>query len=421
MKAKLVARNPSTGSFTLYAEYRHEDKFKRINTGIRSTPAKWDNEKEQIRLTGNPLEREEAKKQNGTIQAVKKNLNEAITTLFVANGNILPSIAQLNKHLAQQGETITAVATEAPLVTQLLSFIESKTDWQPATVKAFNTLAKHINGYEEAKKATWLLSTLSNDDIIGWQHWLLKEYDFNNATLGKLVGKLKTFLTDQQPSQINLSKVKALYSQSLTPPVVLHQNEIEALQHLDLTANPRLERARDLQIAQIFSGLRFSDLIRLEQRHIQKNHIVIKMWKTRSQNKTVKIPVFPQFQAIIDKYTDSETGDLLLPRLSNQKLNDYIKEVAQLIPTLLKPITIEFKKRNITDTKEQPKWELISSHSSRRSFCSLCLDLGYSVKETMVWSGHSTLAAFSRYIGLSELDETAADDFATRYAAKLAK
>lgn len=421
MKAKLVARNPSNGTVTLYAEYRQSDKFKRVPTGVKTTPAKWDNEKQQIRLTGNPLEREEGKGQNATIQAVKKNLNEAVTALYVANGNIYPSIPQLNDYLAQEEATIEAIATEAPeatLVTELNSFITGKTDWAPATVKAFNTLCKHIQGYQKAKKVTWLLSTLSNEEITNWQHWLLKTYDFNNATLGKLVGKLKTFLTDKQPQGINLSKVKPLHSQMLTPPVVLHQQEIEAIRALDLAHSPRLDRVRDLMVAQIFSGLRFSDLIRLEARHIQKNHIVIRMQKT---GKTVKIPCFPAFLGIIAKYTDSETGELHLPRLSNTKFNDYIKEVTQLVPELLKPIAIEYKKRNVTGVKELPKWKFITSHSSRRSFCSLCLDLDYSVKETMVWSGHSTLAAFSRYIGLSELKETAADDFAARYAAKLAK
>ena len=418
MKAALVARNPSNGTVTLYAEYSAYRKIKRVTTGVKTTVAKWDNEKQQIRLTGDVLEREDGKQRNATIQAVKKNLNEAITALYVANGNILPSIPQLNEYLAREEETIEAIAPEETLVAQLNAFIAGKTDWAPATVKAFNTLSTHIQGYQKAKRVTWLLSTLSNEEITNWQHWLLKTYDFNNATLGKLVGKLKTFLTDKQPQGINLSKIKPLHSQMLTPPVVLHQNEIEAIRALDLAHSPRLDRVKDLMVAQIFSGLRFSDLIRLEARHIQKNHIVIRMQKT---NKTVKIPCFPAFLEIIAKYTDSETGELKLPRLSNQKFNDYIKEVTQLVPDLLKPIAVEFKKRNVTGVKELPKWEYITSHSSRRSFCSLCLDLDYSVKETMVWSGHSTLAAFSRYIGLSELKETAADDFAARYAAKLAK
>lgn len=418
MNAYLAARNPNADGFvTIKAEYSNTKKVKRVATGVKVNQKYWDNETRLVKANGTA----NVTKTNEQLKAVLKNLNDAVTELYKANGNVLPTVPQLNEYLAAQSEAVAAVGTEETLVAQLGTFIAGKTDWAPATVKAYNTLSNHIQGYQKAKKVTWLLTTLTNDEIIKWQHWLVKTYNFNNATLAKVVGKFKTFLTDKQPAQINLSKVKPLFTQSPTPPVVLHQNEIEALRALDLTNNPRLERVRDLQIAQIFSGLRFSDLIRLESRHIQKGHIVIKMWKTRKQNKTVRIPIFPPFAEIAAKYTDTKTGELRLPVISNQKFNDYIKEIAQLIPELLKPITIEFTKGTVTDTKDVPKWGEISSHSSRRSFCSLCLDLGYSVKETMVWSGHSTLAAFSRYIGLSDLNENAADDFTARYAAKLSK
>jgi integrase len=171
-------------------------------------------------------------------------------------------------------------------------------------------------------------------------------------------------------------------------------------------------------LAQIFTGLRFSDLIRLKKHHIQKKHLVIRMQKT---NQTVKIPVFSHFEAIISKYTNIETDELELPTLSNQKFNEYIKEVCEFIPELRKEVIIEFKKRDKTDSKVFRKCDLITSHSSRRSFCSLCLDLGYSVKEVMQWSGHRTMAAFSRYVGLSDISETANIDFDSRYQEKLTK
>ena len=43
--------------------------------------------------------------------------------------------------------------------------------------------------------------------------------------------------------------------------------------------------------------------------------------------------------------------------------------------------------------------------------------MGFSIKEAMQWSGHHTLAAFSRYIGLTDLQQDAAADFGARYEA----
>ncbi|GAB3868431.1 hypothetical protein GCM10028824_13280 [Hymenobacter segetis] len=59
--------------------------------------------------------------------------------------------------------------------------------------------------------------------------------------------------------------------------MVLHKHETEALRQLDLHFSKKLERVRDLMVAQIFSGLRFSDLIRLRKDHLQKGHVVIRM------------------------------------------------------------------------------------------------------------------------------------------------
>jgi integrase len=412
MKARLVARNPKDNMVSLYAEYRHEDKFKRVPTGIRIGVKYWDNEKQRIRANGT----KDVEKDNIHIQSVLAELANRIKELYTQNRNSYPTVGQLNASYKAQAVALTQESAppvpKATVTVSLQSFMEEKSDWAVATRKGFATLKKNIEEYELAQKATWLLDTVSNDDITAWQHWLLEKKDYKNATLGKRVRLLRQFLREKEAPKVNLAKVKPLHSQMLTPPVVLHQTEIDALHVLNLKGSPRLARVRDLMIAQIFSGLRFSDLIRLQQDNLVKGHIVIRMQKT---NQTVRVPMFPQFQQVAEKYTDSGTNELRLPDISNQKFNEYLKELCQLVPALLEPVTIEYKKRNKTLSEQIPKWQLITSHSSRRSFCSLCLDLGYSTKQVMSWSGHRTLSAFSRYIGQSDLRTDAADDFAARY------
>ena len=194
---------------------------------------------------------------------------------------------------------------------------------------------------------------MTNEDITRWQHWLLKTYDYENATLGKRVRLLLQLLREKEAPNVKLGKIKPLFAQRLAPPVVLHQLEIEALRNLDLHFSRKLQRVRDLMIAQIFSGLRFSDLVRLHRNNIQKGHIVMRMQKTDMR---VRVPIFQPLQEVLDKYTDTESGALLLPTLSNQKFNEYIKELCRLIPALQEPVVIEAKKRDKTITTETPKW-----------------------------------------------------------------
>lgn len=412
MKARLVARNPKDNMVSLYAEYRHEDKFKRVPTGIRIGTKYWDNEKQRIRANGT----KDVENDNIHIQSVLVGLANRIKELYTQNKNSYPTVTQLNA--SYEAQAVALAQESAPPVPQttvtaaLQSFIEEKPDWSVATRQGFGTLMNNIKEYQLARKVTWLFDTISNEDITVWQHWLLATKDYKNATLDKRVRLLRQLLREKEAPKVNLAKVKPLYSQMLTPPVVLHQAEIEALRTLNLKANSRLERVRDLMIAQIFSGLRFSDLIRLQRDNIVKGHIVIRMQKT---NQTVRVPIFPQFQEVAEKYTNSMSNELRLPNISNQKFNEYLKELCQLVPALLEPVNIEYKKRNKVLSEQTPKWQLITSHSSRRSFCSLCLDLGYSPKEVMSWSGHRTLSAFSRYIGQTDLRADAAVDFSSRY------
>jgi hypothetical protein len=223
MNAKLVARNPKDGFVTLYVEYRNSDKFKRLPTGFK-IGAKYFNAKAQ-RITANGTANVE--RDNKTLTAHCDTVNAHIRDFHSLNGR-WPSCEELGA-LIEAKAAPAADETEEPLLSQLQKFIDSKTDWAEATRKGFKTLSNNIKAYQQATKATWLLSTLSNEDITNWQHWLLKTYDYNNATLGKRVRLLRQLLFDKQPANVNLKKVKPLHSQMLMPPVVLSQREISAL------------------------------------------------------------------------------------------------------------------------------------------------------------------------------------------------
>ena len=418
MKAQLVTRNPDarTNKVTIYAEYRYQNRCKRVPTGIKVHEKHWDVDKKIIRANGT----DNVGKDNIHLRQVLSGLEEQIKSLYVQNGNVPPTIDQLNASYQQQaaalGQHDGAPVPPVTVLEVLKDFIDEHVGWAKSTRANFRTLQTNIEAYQTAHKCTWVLDGLTNEDIIKWQHWLVKKYDYKNSTLGKRVRLLRQFLREKGAPGVQIGKIKSLYSQLLTPPVVLYLHEIEAVQDLQVTG--KLERVRDLMVAQIFSGLRFSDLIRLRKNHIQKSHIVIMMQKT---GLTVRVPIFRQLREIIEKYTfDGPGGELMLPKLTGQKFNVYIKELCQMVPALHEPVVIESKKRDRMETTQVPKWKLISSHSSRRSFCTLCLDMGYSVKQVMPWSGHRSFAAFSRYIGLTDIKEDAGADFDTRYKAKLA-
>ena len=114
----------------------------------------------------------------------------------------------------------------------------------------------------------------------------------------------------------------------------LTHDEIESMLNKEFSL-ARLELVRDIFIFSCFTGLAYIDV-----KQLTKNNVSIGMdgdkwiFKNRQKTETTsRIPLLPTAQYIIDKYEDNPVcvnESRLLPILSNQKMNAYLKEVADL-------------------------------------------------------------------------------------------
>ncbi len=100
---------------------------------------------------------------------------------------------------------------------------------------------------------------------------------------------------------------------------------------------------------------------------------------------------------VISKYKDRAFP---LPLMSNVKLNLYIKELCQ-IAGINSPVEIIRMYGNRESRNVYPKYELISVHTGRKSFCTLSLEKGMSAEEVMEISGHDDYRSFKRYVDIT--------------------
>lgn len=97
----------------------------------------------------------------------------------------------------------------------------------------------------------------------------------------------------------------------------------------------RLERVRDVFVFVCYTGLAFKDLSGLSRSYIQKG-IDGRNWLIFDRSKTgikARIPILPKAQAILEKYaqdTECIIKKKMLPVASNQKMNSYLIEIAEL-------------------------------------------------------------------------------------------
>ena len=178
-----------------------------------------------------------------------------------------------------------------------------------------------------------------------------------------------------------------------TDAVALSEDELERLRRHDFSYSPRLERVRDLFLAGCWTGLRFSDVTRIRRENIRDGFITITQSKT---NEPVSIPVHPVFQEIWERCGGSLPSDI-----SNQKFNEYVKEVCRAVglrERVLKSITRGGRKQ----TESREKWELVSAHTARRTFATNLYLSGFPSISIMRITGHKTETAFLRYIKVSQ-------------------
>ena len=95
----------------------------------------------------------------------------------------------------------------------------------------------------------------------------------------------------------------------------------------------RVEQVRDIFVFCIFTGLAFSDVKDLSPEHLVKDNKG-ELWIRKNRQKTkimCNIPVLPVAASILDKYKDvSDYTGKLLPVLCNQRMNSYLKEIADV-------------------------------------------------------------------------------------------
>ncbi len=176
--------------------------------------------------------------------------------------------------------------------------------------------------------------------------------------------------------------------------VILNKTDIQKIFALE---SENLKLYKDMFLVQIFTGLRFSDLVLLKKTQIQKDFIVLSTQKTDS---TIMIPIPELIKPIINEYSDKTNKYLfdskLLLKLYNRKIQLVCKysDITELI-SISNYIGIN---RNYVT---KPKYELITSHTARRTFINLALESGINTKYVKMITGHKNDTSFDKYVNLN--------------------
>jgi len=274
---------------------------------------------------------------------------------------------------------------------------------------------KHLVAYAQEKVKKLAFEEISQAFFHDFKAWLFgAPRNLQTNYVHKLFSILKMFMRDARQRGYHSSDAFEGFKigkEKMTK-IALSFDELEAMYRLDLSGNQRLERVRDLFLIGAYSGLRFSDFSRLSPEHVVdfEGEKMLSI-TTQKTGEGVFIPLFPILEMLLTKY------DFTVPKISGQKMNDYLKELGQasgMDERIFVTNTAGGKRRE----HEMARWEKLTTHVARRSFATNFYRAGLPAFQIMKITGHKTEQAFRQYICIDA--KMAAMDFA-KDAARIMK
>ncbi len=209
-------------------------------------------------------------------------------------------------------------------------------EYAPGTLERYKTSLKHTEEFLQWKYqiSDIDITKIDNAFVCDYEFYLRSVRNCSNNTAVKYIKNFNKIIKiclannwlDKNPFSNYKAKVKEVER------VYLSETEIQDILNKDF-GNERLSLVRDIFLFSCFTGLAYIDVKNLTKSHISlgidgEKWIFTHRQKTESAS---KIPILPITQMMIDKYSNHPQcviQDKLMPILTNQKMNAYLKEIA---------------------------------------------------------------------------------------------
>ncbi len=375
------------------------DSFRvKISTGQKVHPDNWNSEKGRVRITRKQLSANEINSYLDHLAEVAKGIY-----LNAKQGGVSLTVEGFKQNFK---ETLSPTPSEAPIqLEQFLGrFIEERSKspkYSPNSIKIYRTTQKHLTEFKgHSKRKEISFEDVDYEFLIEYRDYLYSK-GFGDNNIHKLVTTLKTILADAKERGLTDSSRfltrKPIIEKEEVVKIYLNVEELNSLYQLDLSQNPRLDKVRDLFLIGAFTGLRFSDYQGLKKENIRTiNGGLFLELDTFKTGERVTIPVNPMLRTILDKYNGQPPKGL-----SNQKFNDYLKDLGK-VGGLEEVISLTRHEGGLKVNRNYKKWELLTTHTARRSFATNAFKAGVPPISIMKITGHRTETSFMRYIQISK-------------------
>ena len=240
---------------------------------------------------------------------------------------------------------------------------------------------------------------MSEENLHSFEDWLISR-KYKNSTVNQVMKSLLTImkLADKSNIMVHASYMnyEPIEPKSENRIVALTLDEVNTLLNLELKGS--LNCVRDMFVWACATGQRYSDVVNMKWSNVKASENKIGYYAVKTGLYT-EVNLNKTSKAILEK---NKGNPYPIPRKTNNKCNEEIKEICRIagFDEEIEVVSENGIERTITTMK---KWELVTFHTSRRSFATNCIRLGMPDCLVMDFTGHKDHKNFRRYIGSKSL------------------
>ena len=390
IKTTFVLKEPKSSSETIiYLVMRWDGLQMKISTKQKVNPKFWNKERLKVKETISEKNHQHINKELVEIEKVAYMMFNSFTETFKRK----PNSEELKNLIEQeyfQNNPMFKKVDKKTILDYFDDYIETiKSTTAHTTVQKYKQAKENFKDFQKDKKRIYNTEMIDLKFRNEYVEYLIETKKYAPTTVYRKMKFLRTVLyfIENLGIKVNpfLHNSRFLTKDIEVDNIALSENEIDEMERLNLSNNKRLEQVRDLFLVACYTGQRFSDLNKINQSNIiDDEYIAIRQQKTNEQ---LTLPLLKVVKTILVKYSYK------LPKISNVKFNEYIKEVAKLCETLNKQYNGDNKK---------VRWQMISSHTARRTFVTLNYGKGVDLDTLKLGTGHKQTKTLQTYIKMND-------------------
>ena len=293
-----------------------------------------------------------------------------------------PTVAEYYDSFLRERERIGNLSTATEASDRMARDWFQKFDAQRRRPTRFADV--NLGLFEEYRDYFWSLGDARSDNTIHKRLRQFKQLCLHAAANGYALGG--DIRAVQLKSQLRLS------AQAMDT-IALYEEELEHLAAFDYDGTEIHRECRDLFIAGCCTGLRVNRWPQIDRSNLieRDGHRMLALFTQKGKRKRIVLPLSPMLERIGERY------DWKLPKHSPVIINRYIKEVCRAAGMTDK-IELARNVRGRSVVQTYAKYELITTHTARRSFATNAHAAGIHLDDIQAMTGHSDRKTLLHYI-----------------------